>query len=140
VGKAAMAVNLEQRCIDAGLKMTGQRRIILQVLGEADDHPSVEMVHQRTKELDASISVATVYRTLNVLDDMNLVRRHDFNENYARIETNLDHHHHLIDVNSGEVLEFQDKNLEVLIERIAAQLGFELVDHKLELYGRKTGK
>ena len=120
--------------------MTGQRRIILQVLGEADDHPSVEMVHQRTKELDASISVATVYRTLNVLDDMNLVRRHDFNENYARIETNLDHHHHLIDVNSGKVLEFQDKNLEVLIERIAAQLGFELVDHKLELYGRKTRK
>lgn len=135
-----MAGDLEQRCIDAGLKMTGQRRIILQVLGEADDHPSVEMVHQRTKELDASISVATVYRTLNVLDDLNLVRRHEFNENHARIETNLDHHYHLIDVNSGEVLEFHDKKLEVLIERIAAQLGFELVDHKLELYGRKKRK
>lgn len=135
-----MAVDLEQRCIDAGLKMTGQRRVILQVLGEANDHPSVETVHQRTKEIDASISVATVYRTLNLLDDLNLVRRHEFNENHARIETNLDHHHHLIDVNSGEVLEFQDKKLEVLIERIAAQLGFELVNHKLELYGRKKRK
>ena len=135
-----MAVDLEQRCIDAGLKMTGQRRIILQVLGEADDHPSVEMVYQRTKELDASISVATVYRTLNVLDDLNLVRRHEFNENHARIETNLDHHYHVIDVHSGEVLEFQDKKLEILIEHIAAQFGYELVDHKLELYGRKKRK
>jgi Fur family ferric uptake transcriptional regulator len=135
-----MAVDLERRCIDAGLKMTGQRRIILQVLEEADDHPSVEMVHQRTRELDANISVATVYRTLNVLDDMNLVRRHEFKENHTRIETNLDNHHHLIDVNSGEVLEFHDKKLEILIARIAAQLGFELVDHKLELYGRKKGK
>jgi len=135
-----MAVDLEQRCIDAGLKMTGQRRVILQVLEEADDHPSVEMVHQRTKELDASISVATVYRTLNVLDDLNLVRRHEYNENHSRIETNLDHHYHLIDVNSGEVLEFQDEKLEVLIDRIATHLGFELVDHKLELYGRKKRK
>jgi len=135
-----MTVDLEQRCIDAGLKMTGQRRIILQVLGEADDHPSVEMVHQRAKELDASISVATVYRTLNVLDDMNLVRRHDFNETHARFETNMDHHHHVIDVTSGEVLEFQDRKLEVLIERIAARLGIELVDHRLELYGRKKRK
>jgi len=135
-----MTADLEQRCIDAGLKMTGQRRIILQVLEEADDHPSVEMVHQRTKELDASISVATVYRTLSVLDDMNLVRRHEFKEHHARIETNLDNHHHLIDVNSGEVLEFQDLKLEKLIESVAARLGFELVDHKLELYGRKKSK
>lgn len=135
-----MTDDLEQRCIDAGLKMTGQRRIILQVLGEADDHPSVEMVHQRAKEIDASISIATVYRTLNVLDELNLVRRHEFNESYARFETNLDHHHHMIDVNSGEVQEFQDRKLEGLIERIAARLGFELVDHKFELYGRKKRK
>lgn len=136
----AMTVDLERRCIEAGLRMTEQRRIILQVLTGADDHPSVETVHQRAKEIDASISIATVYRTLNVLDQMNLVRRHDFNENYARYETNLDHHHHVIDVNTGEVLEFQDQKLEGLIERIAARLGFELVDHKLELYGRKKRK
>ena len=135
-----MTVGLEQLCIDAGLKMTGQRRVILQVLEEADDHPSVEMMHQRAKEIDANISIATVYRTLNVLDEMNLVRRHEFNENYARFETNLDHHHHVIDVNSGEVQEFQDRKLEALIARIAARLGFELVDHKLELYGRRKRK
>lgn len=136
----AMTVDLERRCIEAGLRMTEQRRVILQVLTGADDHPSVETVHQRVKEIDASISIATVYRTLNVLDQMNLVRRHDFNENYARYETNLDHHHHVIDVNTGEVLEFQDQKLEGLIERTAARLGFELVDHKLELYGRKKRK
>lgn len=135
-----MRVDLEQRCIDAGLKMTGQRRTILRIISEADDHPSVEMVHQRAKELDASVSVATVYRTLNVLDELNLVRRHEFNQNYARYETNLDHHHHVIDVTNGEVIEFQDKKLEALIERIAARLGYELVDHKLELYGRKKEK
>ena len=136
----AMTADLEQRCVDAGLKMTGQRRIILQVLVMSDDHPSVEMVHQRARELDASVSVATVYRTLNVLDELNIVRRHDFNENYARFETNLKHHHHVINVGSGEVIEFEDRKLEALIEHIAARLGFELVDHKLELYGRKKKK
>ncbi|MHA1601024.1 MAG: Fur family transcriptional regulator [Alphaproteobacteria bacterium] len=135
-----VTIDLEQRCVDAGLKMTGQRRIILQVLAMSDDHPSVEMVHQRVRELDASVSVATVYRTLNILGEMNLVRRHDFNENYARFETNLNHHHHAINVGSGEVIEFEDKKWDVLIERIAARLGFELVDHKLELYGRKKKK
>jgi Fur family transcriptional regulator, ferric uptake regulator len=132
-----MIVDLERRCVAAGLKMTGPRRIILQVLEGAIDHPSVETVHQRAKEIDPSISIATVYRTLNVLDELNLVRRHEFNANYARFEANLDHHHHVIDVASGEVQEFSDGKLEALIERIAAELGYELVDHKLELYGRK---
>lgn len=136
-GQAAMLADLERRCIDAGLKMTGPRRIILQVLREAGDHPSVETVHQRAKEFDSSISIATVYRTLNILDDMNLVRRHEFNDNYARFETNLDHHYHVIDVATGEVQEFQDRKLEASIERIAAALGYELVDYKLELHGRK---
>ena len=104
---------------------------------EAADHPSVETVHQRAKEIDPSISIATVYRTLNILDEMNLVRRHEFNDSYARFETNLDHHHHVIDVTTGEVQEFQDRKLEAVIQRIAAELGYELVDHKLELYGRK---
>lgn len=128
---------LEQRCIDAGLKMTGPRKTILKVLGESADHPSVEVVYERAKALDASISIATVYRTLNMLDELDLVTRHEFKENFSRYETNMDHHHHLIDLESGEVIEFQNAELEDLKERIAHEMGFELVDHRLELYGRK---
>lgn len=129
--------DLEQRCVKAGLKMTGQRRTILQVLTQADDHPSVETVYQRAKDLDDGISIATVYRTLHLLDELNLVQRHDFNENYSRFELNLEHHHHLIDLETGDVVEFQNEMLEQLKERIAEELGYELVDHRLELYGRK---
>lgn len=129
--------NLEQRCVDAGMKMTGQRRTILRVLNTSEDHPSVETVYQRAKELDPSISIATVYRTLHLLDEMNLVQRHDFNESYSRFEVNLEHHHHLIDLETGQVIEFQSDELEVLKEKIAKRLGFELVDHRLELYGRR---
>ena len=128
---------LEQRCIDAGLKMTGPRKTILKVLGESADHPSVEVVYERAKALDASISIATVYRTLNMLDELDLVTRHEFKENFSRYETNMDHHHHLIDLESGEVIEFQNAELEDLKERIAKEMGFELIDHRLELYGRK---
>jgi Fur family ferric uptake transcriptional regulator len=130
-------MTLEQRCITAGLKMTDQRRIILQVLTDSVDHPSVETVYMRARALDSSISIATVYRTLHLLDERNLVQRHDFNENYSRFEVNLEHHHHLIDLETGEVVEFKDQELEVLKERIAKRLGYDLVDHRLELYGRK---
>lgn len=129
--------DLEQRCINAGLKMTGPRKTILKVLGESIDHPSVEVVYERAKALDASISIATVYRTLNMLDELDLVTRHEFKENFSRYETNMDHHHHLIDLESGQVIEFQNAELEALKERIAKEMGFELVDHRLELYGRK---
>jgi Fur family ferric uptake transcriptional regulator len=128
---------LEERCLQAGMKMTGQRRVILQVLSESEDHPSVETVYQRARDLDMSISIATVYRTLHLLDEMNLVQRHDFNENYSRFEVNLDHHHHLVDLETGDVIEFQDEELEQLKERIAERLGYELVDHRLELYGKR---
>jgi Fur family ferric uptake transcriptional regulator len=128
---------LEQRCIDAGLKMTGPRKTILKVLGESIDHPSVEAVYERAKALDASISIATVYRTLNMLDELDLVTRHEFKENFSRYETNMEHHHHLIDLETGSVIEFQNAELEILKERIAKDMGFELVDHRLELYGRK---
>ena len=128
---------LERQCINAGLKMTGQRRVILSVLTASEDHPSVETVYQRAREIDASISIATVYRTLHLLDEMNLVQRHDFNENYSRFEVNLEHHHHLIDLETGQVLEFQNEDLEELKVRIAEELDYELVDHRLELYGRK---
>lgn len=129
---------LEQRCIDAGLKMTGQRRIILQVLNDSEDHPSVETVYQRARSHDHSISIATVYRTLHLLDEMNLVKKHDFNASFSRFEINLEHHHHLVDVETGEVIEFQDVELEELKAKVAARLGYDLVDHRLELYGRKT--
>lgn len=128
---------LEQKCIDAGLKMTGQRRVILQVLAQADDHPSVETLYHRSKEKDASISIATVYRTLNMLDQMNLVQKHDFNENHARYEANLENHHHFIDVNTGEVVEFKDEKLNQRLREIADNLGFELVDRRVELYGHR---
>lgn len=131
---------LEQRCVEAGLKMTGPRKTILKVLAEAEDHPSVEVVYERAKALDASISIATVYRTLNMLDELDLVTRHEFNESFSRYETNMEHHHHLIDLESGEVIEFQNEELEILKEKIANELGFELVDHRLELYGRKLKK
>ncbi|WP_225771789.1 Fur family transcriptional regulator [Inquilinus sp. Marseille-Q2685] len=130
-------MTLEERCVSAGLKMTDQRRVILQVLTESLDHPSVETVYHRAREIDPSISIATVYRTLHLLDELNLVQRHDFNENYSRFEVNLEHHHHLIDLETGEVIEFKDQELEALKEKIARRLGFELVDHRLELYGRK---
>ena len=130
-------MTLEERCVSAGLKMTDQRRVILQVLTESLDHPSVETVYHRAREIDPSISIATVYRTLHLLDELNLVQRHDFNENYSRFEVNLEHHNHLIDLDTGEIIEFKDQELEVLKEKIAKRLGFELVDHRLELYGRK---
>ena len=129
--------DLERQCIDAGLKMTEQRRVILHVLTASEDHPTVETVYQRAREIDTSISIATVYRTLHLLDEMNLVQRHDFNENYSRFEVNLEHHHHLIDLETGQVLEFQNEDLEELKIRIAEELDYELVDHRLELYGRK---
>jgi Fur family ferric uptake transcriptional regulator len=132
--------SLIQRCADAGLKMTGQRKIILRVLDEAEDHPAVETVYERAKALDESISMATVYRTLNLLDELHLVVRQDFNENFARYDKNTDHHHHLIDVESGEVVEFQNDEIEEMKKEIARKLGYDLIECRLELYGKKIRK
>ena len=129
--------DLEQRCAEAGLKMTGPRRIILQVLGTAEDHPSVEDVYERAKKIDSSVSIATVYRTLGLLDELDLVTRHEFQEGYSRYEVKDDHHHHLVDLETGQVVEFQNEELEKLKEKIAKDLGYELIDHRLELYGKK---
>lgn len=128
---------LELRCQQAGLKMTGPRKTILRVLGESADHPSVEVVYERAKAIDSSISIATVYRTLNMLDELDLVTRHEFNETFSRYEANQEHHHHLIDLETGKVVEFQNDALEKLKIKIAEELGYELIDHRLELYGRK---
>lgn len=132
--------NLEERCAEAGLKMTGQRKVILQVLDSSEDHPSVEDVYERAKGIDSSISIATVYRTLNLLDELDLVIRHEFQEGYSRYEVNWDHHHHLVDLETGKVIEFQNEELERLKVKIARELGYDLVDHRLELYGKKLKK
>lgn len=131
---------LEKRCTAAGLKMTAPRRIILKVLNDAEDHPSVEEVYDRAKLIDKSVSIATVYRTLSLLDELDLVIRHEFQEGYSRYELNWDHHHHLVDLETGEVIEFQNEELEALKEKIATDLGYELIDHRLELYGKKLKK
>ena len=132
--------SLEQQCAKAGLKMTGQRKTILHVLESSTDHPSVEEVYARAKDIDHSVSMATVYRTLSLLDEMDLVIRHEFKEGFARFEVNEEHHHHLIDLETGDVIEFQNDRLEQLKEEIARELGYDLVDHTLELYGRKIKK
>lgn len=132
--------DLEARCTEAGLKMTGQRRVILKVLDSAEDHPSVEDVYERARKIDESISIATVYRTLSLLGELDLVIRHEFQEGYSRYELNWDHHHHLVDLETGKVIEFQNEELEKLKIKIARDLGYDLIDHRLELYGKRIKK
>ena len=132
---------MEEKCAAAGLKMTEQRRVILKVLDTSTDHPSVEDVYDRAKTMDDSVSIATVYRTLSLLDELDLVIKHEFQEGQgARYEVNWDHHHHLIDLETGLVVEFQNDELERLKIKIADELGYELLDHRLELYGKKKKK
>ncbi len=128
---------LEQLCAQKGLKMTDQRRTIARVISEASDHPDVETVYRRATAIDSRISIATVYRSLKLFEDANVLIRHDFGEGRARYEETGEHHEHLIDIETGEVIEFHNEEIEALKERIALELGYELVDHRLELYGRK---
>ena len=135
------ATELEQKCIESGLKMTEPRRAVLSVLAHAHDHPSVEDVYERAKKKDPSISIATVYRTLSLLDELGLVYKHDFNDSdHARYEVNTEHHHHLIDLDTGKVIEFQNQKIEDMKRKIAEDLGYDLVECRLELYGRKIKK
>ena len=132
--------NLEQKCADLGVKMTGQRRVIVQVLSEASDHPNVETVHERANTIDDRISLATVYRTLRLFEDVNILERHDFGDGRARYESaDQEHHDHLIDVKSGTVIEFQNNEIEKLQTAVAENLGYKLVGHRLELYAVPLG-
>ncbi len=132
---------LERLCIDKGLKMTEQRRIIARVLSDASDHPDVEMLYRRATSLDPRISIATVYRTVRLLEEANILERHDFGDGRARYEELPEEHHdHLIDVDSGAVIEFQNSDIEDLQRKIAETLGYRLVDHRLELYGVRLDK
>ncbi len=127
---------LEKLCAERGLRMTEQRRIIARVLSVADDHPDAEELHRRANALDASISLATVYRTVKLFEDAGIIERHDFRDGRSRFEeVPEEHHDHLIDVKSGKVVEFHSEEIERLQEEIARKLGFKLVDHRLELYG-----
>ncbi|MGG5810844.1 Fur family transcriptional regulator [Falsiroseomonas sp. CW058] len=130
---------IERACIERGLKMTGQRRLIARVLSEAEDHPDVEELYRRAVALDARISVATVYRTVRLLEEKGILERRDFGGGRARYDpADRGQHHHLIDVDSGRVIEFADPALEEMLRGIAARLGFALAGHRLELFGRKA--
>ncbi len=134
-----MPSRIEQLCIDKGLKMTGQRRIIARVLSEASDHPDVEQVYRRAAAIDSKISIATVYRTVRLLEEASIITRHDFGDGRARYEEADERHHdHLIDIKTGEVIEFQNPRIEALQDEIARELGYRLVGHRLELFGTRT--
>lgn len=127
---------IEKLCIEKGLRMTGQRRVIARVLSQSHDHPDAEELHRRAAEIDPHISIATVYRTVRLLEEAGILERHDFRDGRSRFEEVPDEHHdHLIDVQSGKVIEFHNDQIEELQRMVAEKLGYKLVDHRLELYG-----
>jgi Fur family ferric uptake transcriptional regulator len=133
-----MAETILERCAARGLRMTEQRRTIAAVLSDSDDHPDVEELHRRSAARDPNISLATVYRTVKLLEEQGILDRLDFGDGRARYEdAERDHHDHLIDMNSGDVIEFVDREIEALQRRVAERLGYELIGHRLELYGKK---
>ena len=138
---------IEEKCKLKGVRLTDQRKIIAQVMADSKqkygtkDHPDVDELHKRVTEVDDKISIATVYRTVKLFEESGIVEKHDFKGGKARYEQSPDEHHdHLIDINSGEIIEFVDKDIEKLQDQVAKKLGYKLVDHKLELYGTKIKK
>lgn len=130
------AMDIEALCLDKGMRMTDQRRVIARVLSEATDHPDVEEVYRRSTKVDPRISIATVYRTVRLFEEAGILERHDFRDGRSRYEpVSEEHHDHLIDLESGEVHEFHNEEIERLQREIARRLGFKLVDHRMELYG-----
>ena len=131
--------SIEEKCKNKGVRLTDQRKVIAKVMSESKDHPDVDELHKRVSNLDDKISIATVYRTVKLFEEAGILVKHDFKAGKARYEIN-DDHNHLIDINSGEIVEFVDKDIEELQKKIAKKLGYKLVDHKLELYGSKIKK
>ncbi len=132
---AEVASRIEKKCLEKGLKMTGQRRVIARVLSDSSDHPDVEMLYRRAVAVDDNISIATVYRTVKLFEEAGITQRHDFGDGRARYEeAGVEHHDHLIDLKSGKVIEFSNDEIEKLQKEIAKKLGYKLVDHRLELY------
>jgi Fur family ferric uptake transcriptional regulator len=128
-------MQLEQKCIEQGLKMTEQRRVIAKVLSDSNDHPDVEMLYERASQVDSKISIATVYRTVRLFEEAGIIEKHDFGDGRARYEeAGESHHDHLIDMRSGKVIEFTNEEIERLQVKVAQELGYDLIDHRLELY------
>ena len=139
--------SIEEKCKAKGVRLTDQRKLIAKVMSDSKltfgskDHPDVDELHKRVSLVDTKISIATVYRTVKLLEESGIIERHDFKEGKSRYEPSTDEHHdHLIDINSGDIIEFVDKDIENLQNKIAKKLGYKLVDHKLELYGSKIKK
>lgn len=130
---------IEFRCVQQGMRMTEQRKIIAKVLSSSKDHPDVEELYQRSARIDKNISLATVYRTVKLFEDAGILEKHEFKDGRSRYEKTPDgHHDHLIDINTGDVIEFQSEEIEKLQKKIAQQLGFDIIDHRLEIYAVKT--
>ena len=136
-----MTSDIESKCIKKGVRLTEQRKLIAKVMSDSKDHPDVDELHKRVSNLDSKISIATVYRTVKLFEEAGIVAKHDFKGNKARYEqAQKDHHDHLININTGEIIEFVNKDIEKLQEQVAEKLGYRLVDHRLELYGLKIKK
>ena len=133
--------DIENECIRKGLRLTDQRKLIAKVMSESENHPDVDELYQRVNKLDSKISIATVYRTVKLFEEAGIVAKHDFKGNKARYEQAPEEHHdHLIDINTGEITEFVNEDIEKLQKKVAEKLGYKLVDHRLELYGAKIKK
>ena len=136
-----MTNDIEDKCIKKGVRLTDQRKLVAKVMSGSDDHPDVDELHKRVNKLDSKISIATVYRTVKLFEEAGIVAKHDFKGTKARYEqTTQEHHDHLIDINTGEITEFVNEDIEKLQKQVAEKLGYKLVDHRLELYGSKIKK
>ena len=136
-----MSSEIENKCKEKGVRLTDQRKIIAKIMSEAADHPDVDELHKRVSKLDSKVSIATVYRTVKLFEEVGIVAKHDFKGTKARYEQAPEEHHdHLIDINTGEIIELINDDIEKLQKKAAEKLGYKLVDHKLELYGSKIKK
>ena len=136
-----MSSVIEDKCIKKGVRLTDQRKLVAGVMSESEDHPDVDELHKRVNKLDTKISIATVYRTVKLFEEAGIVEKHDFKGSKARYEeAPQEHHDHLIDINTGEIIEFINEDIEKLQKKVAEKLGYKLVDHRLELYGAKNKK
>jgi len=136
-----MSETIEQKCIAKGVKLTDQRKIIAKIMGDSQDHPDVDELYKRASKIDSRISIATVYRTVKLFEEAGIIAKHDFKGGKARYEElSESHHDHLIDIKTGEIIEFVDEEIEKLQNKVAEKYGYRLVDHKLELYGIKKSE
>ena len=133
-----MSSIIENKCIEKGVRLTDQRKLIARIMSASEDHPDVDELHKRVNALDSKISIATVYRTVKLFEEAGIIAKHEFKGTKARYEeASQDHHDHLIDVNTGQIVEFVNEDIEKLQKKVAEKLGYKLVDHRLELYGSK---